>query len=212
VEIILSMSNNFLSEIKMQKTFVMIKPDGVKRGLTGEIISRIERAGLKIIGLKMIEASQEQIKKHYPIEDMAWVERLGNKGLSSFAKMGQKASDHVGTDDVIELGQIVINGIVQYMTSGPVICLAVEGVQAIPMMRKMVGDTFPVNADVGTIRGDYSVDSGDIALIERRSVHNLVHASEVLEEAKNELSIWFNKNELVDYTLGNGSVMYSKFY
>ena len=206
------MSSDFVKQIKTQKTFVMIKPDGVKRGLTGEIIGRIERAGLKIVALKMIVASQDQIKKHYPIEDMAWVERVGNKGLSTFEKMGQKASDHIGTDIALEIGQKVIGGIIQYMTSGPVICMVVEGIQAIPMMRKMVGNTLPINADVGTIRGDYSVDSADIALIEGRSVHNLIHASEIQEEATNEISVWFEPSQIQDYKLGNGDVMYSKFY
>jgi nucleoside-diphosphate kinase len=206
------MSSEFINKIKTQKTFVMIKPDGVKRGLTGEIISRIERAGLKIVSLKMIVASQEQIKKHYPIEDQSWIERVGNKGLSTFENLGEDAVNHIGTNIASEIGQKVVEGIVQYMTSGPVICMIVEGIQAIPMMRKMVGSTLPINADVGTIRGDYSVDSADVALIEGRSVHNLIHASEVKEEADNEISIWFEPNEVYSYQLGNGNIMYSKFY
>ena len=206
------MSSEFATKIKTQKTFVMIKPDGVKRGLNGEIISRIERAGLKIVALKMIVANQDQIKKHYPIEDIAWIERVGNKGLSTFESLGEKASDHIGTDIPAEIGAKVVDGIVQYMTSGPVICMVIEGVQAIPMMRKMVGSTLPINADVGTIRGDYSVDSADVALIEGRSVHNLIHASEIQEEADNEISIWFTPTEILNYALGNGEIMYSKFY
>lgn len=206
------MSSEFATKIKTQKTFVMIKPDGVKRGLSGEIISRIERAGLKIVALKMIVATQNQIKKHYPIEDMTWIERVGNKGLSTFESLGEKASDHIGTDVASEIGAKVVDGIVQYMTSGPVICMVIEGVQAIPMMRKMVGSTLPINADVGTIRGDYSVDSADVALIEGRSVHNLIHASEIQSEADNEISIWFTPTDILDYKLGNGDIMYSKFY
>jgi nucleoside-diphosphate kinase len=206
------MPSEFVTKIKNQKTFVMIKPDGVKRGLIGEILGRIERAGLKIVALKMLIASEEQIKKHYPIEDLAWVERVGNKGLSTFETLGEKASDHIGTDIPAEIGAKVVEGIVQYMTSGPVVCIVVEGIQAIPMMRKMVGSTLPINADVGTIRGDYSVDSADVALIEGRSVHNLVHASEIQEEADNEIAIWFDSVEIHDYHLGSGNVMYSKFY
>jgi nucleoside-diphosphate kinase len=206
------MPSEFVTKIKNQKTFVMIKPDGVKRGLIGDILSRIERAGLKIVALKMIVASQEQIKKHYPIEDLTWVERVGNKGLSTFETLGEKASDHIGTNIPAEIGAKVVEGIVQYMTSGPVVCIIVEGIQAIPMMRKMVGSTLPINADVGTIRGDYSVDSADVALIEGRSVHNLVHASEIQEEADNEIAIWFGDAEIQDYHLGSGNIMYSKFY
>ncbi len=206
------MPSEFVTKIKTQKTFVMIKPDGVKRGLSGEIISRIERAGLKIVALKMIVATQDQIKKHYPIEDMAWIERVGNKGLSTFESLGEKAADHIGTSVPAEIGAKVVEGIVQYMTSGPVICMVIEGVQAIPMMRKMVGSTLPINADVGTIRGDYSVDSADVALIEGRSVHNLIHASEIQTEADNEISIWFQSSDILNYALGNGEIMYSKFY
>jgi nucleoside-diphosphate kinase len=206
------MSSEFANKIKTQQTFIMIKPDGVKRGLSGEIISRIERAGLKIVSIKMIVPSEEQIKKHYPIEDRVWIERVGNKGLSTFENLGENAANHIGIDTALEIGHKVVEGIVKYMTSGPVICMVVEGIQAIQMMRKMVGSTLPINADVGTIRGDYSVDSADVALIEGRSVHNLVHASEVKEEAENEISIWFNEKEIQNYQLGNEAIMYSKFY
>lgn len=198
--------------IKKQRTYVMIKPDGVIRGLTGEILSRIERSGMKIVALKMVNATKEQIVEHYPVNDQTWVNRLGDKGLNTFTDLKLDAKEFLGTDNNSEIGQKVVSSLISYMTSGPVVCMVLEGIQAVDMMRKIIGHTLPFKADMGTIRGDFSVDSPAIANVENRSIHNLIHASETVEEAENEMKIWFDTGELVSYTKSGEDVMYSKTY
>ncbi|HUD07398.1 MAG TPA: nucleoside-diphosphate kinase [Candidatus Saccharimonadales bacterium] len=201
-----------LHPIKFQRTFFLIKPDGVMRGIVGDIISRIERSGLQIVAMKMIKVDETQVKSHYPIEDKAWVDRLGEKSLSGFTGLDVGAKEILGTEDKTEIGQEVIKSLVDYMQSGPVVCMVIEGVQAIDMVRKLSGNTLPFLANVGTIRGDYSVDSPSIANAERRSIHNLVHASENPKEAANEIKLWFKDSELHSYDHPATAIGYSKFY
>lgn len=201
-----------LQPIKFQRTFFMIKPDAVMRGLIGQIITRIERTGLKVVALKMIKTNEEMVKRHYPMSDEAWVERLGAKSLSGFDSLSVGAKDILGTEDKMTLGKDVTENLVKYMSSGPVVCMIIEGMQAIDMVRKLCGHTLPFLADVGTIRGDFSVDSPAIANAERRSIHNLVHASENPKEAENEIKLWFSDQEIHDYRLSGDSVTYSKYY
>jgi len=201
-----------INGIKKQRTYCMIKPDGVKRGLVGEIVARIEKSGLKIVALKMINASEEQIRNHYPMSDQAWVDRLGDKGLSTFKSLELDAQEFLGTTDKSEVGKNVAETLVKYMTSGPVVCIIVEGVQAIDMIRKLAGHTLPFKAEMGTIRGDFSVDSPAIANVEGRAIHNLFHASETPEEAANEISLWFTEAEIAQYARGGEDVMYNKNY
>jgi len=198
--------------IKKQRTYCMIKPDGVKRGLIGEIISRIEKSGLKIVAMKLIDATEDQIRNHYPMSDQAWVDRLGDKGLSTFEALELNAEEFLGTNNKSEIGKNVAETLVKYMTSGPVLCMIVEGVQSIDMIRKLAGHTLPFKAEMGTIRGDFSVDSPAIANVEGRAIHNLFHASETVEEAANEISLWFTQEEISSYIRGGEDVMYDKNY
>ena len=191
----------------------MIKPDGVMRGLAGEIISRIEKAGLKVVALKMTKATEEQVRAHYPMEDLEWVNRLGDKSLSGFTDLeGVEAKDILGSDDRTVLGPQVAEGLVAYMTSGPVICMVIEGIQAIEMIRKIAGHTLPFKAAIGTIRGDFSVDSPAIANAEKRSIHNLFHASENTKEAENEIKLWFGDTQIHAYQRTGEDIMYAKHY
>lgn len=201
-----------VTKIRFERTFCMIKPDGVMRGVVGDIISRIERAGLKIVAMKMITPTEEQVRKHYPVTDEAWVTRLGDKSLSSFANLDVSVEEILGTTNNAEIGQEVVENLVRFMTSGPVICMVVEGVQAVAMMRKIAGATLPFMAEVGTIRGDYSVDSPAVANAEKRSIHNLFHASETKEEVEHEISVWFDGEKIQDYKLSSEATLYGKFY
>jgi nucleoside-diphosphate kinase len=198
--------------IKNQRTYCMIKPDGVLRGLTGEIIKRIELSGLKIVALKMVQADRDMILKHYPVSDQAWVDKLGDKGLTTFSDLDLNAKDFLGTDDKSKIGKSVADALVDYMTSAPVVCMVVEGIQAIDMVRKLAGHTLPFKADMGTIRGDFSVDSPSIANVEGRAIHNLFHASETPLEAQNEIKLWFKDTQEITYTRTGEKVMYSKTY
>ena len=148
--------------LKEEKTLVLIKPDGVKRGLIGETIRRIEQRGLKVIALKMFQATREQIDDHYP-KDSKWVSRLGGKTLGTYEKYGLDPIKELRTDKADEIGQMVRVWIIDFMVSGPMVKMVVQGVHAIDMVRKICGNTLPNLAEMGTIRGDYSVDSPALA-------------------------------------------------
>lgn len=201
-----------VTKVRFERTFCMIKPDGVMRGLVGDIIMRIERAGLKIVAMKMIHPTEEQVRKHYPVNDESWVTRLGDKSLSSFEGLEVSAEEILGTTNNAEIGKEVVENLVSFMTSGPVICMVIEGVQAVAMMRKLAGATLPYMAEVGTIRGDYSVDSPAVANAQHRSIHNLFHASETKQEVEQEIAVWFDGEPIQEYELGNEKTLYGKFY
>lgn len=202
-----------LRPIKFQQTFCMVKPDGVMRGLIGDIIHRIEKAGLKIVAIKMVQADEDMVRSHYPMSDEAWINRLGEKSMSGFDNLEVTPKEILGSDDKAELGKGVSESLIGYMTSGPVVCMVVEGIQAIDMVRKLAGHTLPFKADVGTIRGDYSIDSPAIANAEKRSIHNLFHASENADEAGNEIALWFgDKSAIHSYDRADDGVMFSKHY
>ena len=183
---------------KEERTFIMIKPDGVSRGLVGELIKRIEQRGLKVIAMEMIKPTKKQIDGHYP-KDPKWITRLGEKTLKTYKKYGFDPVKELGTGKAEEIGPMVRKWIMEYMTKAPVVKMIVKGIHAIDMVRKIAGDTMPANADMGTFRGDYSVDSAASANRDKRAIHNLVHASETAEEAKHEIDYWFSPEEIHEY-------------
>mgnify|MGYP003585137309 CR=1 FL=1 len=204
--------NPAVDKIKYERTFAMIKPDGVMRGAVGDVIHRFEKVGLKIVAIKMLTPTAEMVRKHYPMSDEAWIERLGEKCISGFDSLECSVLDVLGTDDKKKLGKNVTESLVEYMTSGPVVAMVIEGIQAIDMVRKLCGHTLPFKADVGTIRGDYSVDSPAVANAEQRSIHNIIHASENAGEAQNEIELWFPGEKISSYKLTGEMVMYSRYY
>lgn len=193
--------------LAIERTFAMIKPDGVMRGLIGDIIKRFEQRGLKIIALKMIQPTREQIDNHYP-KDPDWIARLGDKALSTFAEYNLDVKKHLGTDDKKVLGQQVRDGLLDYLTMGPVVCMVIEGVHACSMVRKLVGDTKPLSAVPGTIRGDYSVDAPTAANMNKRPLYNIIHASEFADEAAHEIEHWFAVEEIHNYYRTDDSIAY----
>lgn len=187
-----------MENIKSERTCVIIKPDGVKRGLIGEIIRRIEQRGLKIVALSMIWATKDQIDSHYP-KDEGWIKRLGEKTLETYLKYNLDPIKEIGTDDPYQIGLKVRGWLLDYMTSGPLVKMVVEGVHAIDMVRKLVGHSIPAKAEMGTIRGDFSVDSPAVANREKRAIYNLIHASETPVEAQHEIEFWFGPEEIFSY-------------
>lgn len=185
-------------EPKKEKTLLLIKPDGTQRGLTGEILHRVEKRGLKIVALKMVEATKEQIDGHYP-KDEEWIERLGKKTLKTYKKYDVDPVEELGTDNPMEIGKEVRSWLLEFLTDAPIVKAVVEGVHAIDMVRKLAGDTIPAFADMGTIRGDFSVDSAVSANKDKRAIHNIVHASETPEEAEHEIDYWFSSEEIKSY-------------
>lgn len=153
----------------IQRTLILLKPDALHRQVCGEIITRIERAGLKIVGWKMVHSDKERALKHYT-EDIT--ERRG---------------------------QHVRDVLVDMLLSSPVVAMCVEGISAMEIMRKLCGATQPLEAASGTIRGDYSHVSYKHADANDLVIYNLIHASTSLEEAESEINVWFTKDELFDY-------------
>jgi len=192
---------------KEEKTMVLIKPDGVKRGLIGEIISRFERRGLKIISLEMIWASKKQIDGHYPKEPK-WVNRLGEKTLNSYRQYGFDPMKELGTENTAKIGKYVRSWLVDFMTSGPMVKMVVKGIHAIDMVRKVVGSSMPALAEMGTIRGDFSVDDATAANRDKRAIHNIIHASETPGEAEHELGFWFAAEDIFDYKRAEEDIMF----
>ena len=191
---------------KKERTLLILKPDAVKRGLAGEIVSRIEARGLKIIALRMFWASKDQIDRHYP-QDEKWIKRLGEKTLKNYAEYNFDAKKELGSDDSLEVGKMVRGWLIDYLTSGPMVKVVIEGIHAINMVRKIAGPTMPAEADMGTIRGDFSVDDATAANRDKRSVRNLVHASETEEEAEHEINFWFAPEEIFEYQRAEDDVM-----
>ncbi len=178
---------------KYERTFVIVKPDGVQRGLTGDVVNRIERTGLKLIGMKFIVADRETAARHYGKDD-AWCEKVGMRTVENMKKEGKEP-----TKTAVEYGRGVLNGLLDFLTCSPIVVMAWEGNQAVGIVKKLVGGTEPLTSDVGTIRGDYTFDSYDIANIDGRAVRNIVHCSDMVEEAKREIGIWFKEGELISW-------------
>ena len=183
---------------KEEKTFLMIKPDGVQKGLIGEVIKRLEQRDLKIVALKMFQATREDIDSHYP-KDEKWIKRLGEKTLDTYKKYGYDPKKEVGTDDPLEIGKEVRGWLIEFMTSAPMVKMIIQGIHAVDIVRKIVGPTIPAKADMGTMRGEFSIDSPVLANKEKRAIMNLVHASETTEEAEHEIKYWFGNEDAHDY-------------
>lgn len=187
-----------MKNLKEEKTFVLVKPDGVRKGLIGEVIKRFEQRDLKVVALEMFSPTRAQIDEHYP-KDPAWVERLGTKTLSTYEKYGIDPKKELGTDNAKKIGEKVRGWLLDFMTSAPLVRMVLQGTHAVDVVRKIAGPTLPYLADMGTIRGDFSIDSPAIANSERRAVMNILHCSETPEEAAHEIKHWFGRSVIHDY-------------
>ncbi len=183
----------------MERTLVLLKPDAVQRGLVGEIVSRFEKAGLKLVATKMVWPDRELAEKHYPKSRQEFIKGMGHKTLENHEEEGQNVSVIFGTGDPHAIGLQLQKWLVDFLVSGPVIAIVLEGINAIKLARDIAGHTIPAKAEQGTIRGDYSDDSAIKANAEKRSIKNLVHASGSQEEANLEIDLWFSKEELHSY-------------
>lgn len=182
-----------ISHIKNEKTFVMIKPDGVQRWLVGEIISRFENKWLILEDIRITQPKKDDVYKHYPSEDNEWITRLWHKSLETFTQANIDPEQHLGTWDPTEIGKKVLGFLVDYISSWKCVMMIRSGANVLETARKLVGWTIPANADIGTIRWDYSNDTAFIANIEGRPLQNLIHASENSLEAQNEIALRFGK-------------------
>lgn len=182
----------------MERTLVLLKPDAVQRGIVGDIITRFEKVGLKIVAAKMVLADKSLLSKHYPATKEV-LERLGNNTLKSYEEMGLNPDDQFDDVNPAVIGAQVREWLVDFMISGPVFAMVLEGPHSIEIVRKIVGSTLPQKALPGTIRGDYSFDSSFLANSNNRPIRNLIHASGNEEEATTEIALWFTKDEIHNY-------------
>ena len=171
--------------------------------MIGEIIQRYERIGLKLVGIKMLVPTSEMIEKHYTL-DADWLMNVGTKSIKGYTDKGLKPPH----TDPMKVSAIVLKNLTKYMTSGPVVAMVWQGAHAVQIVRKLTGGTEPLTSDVGTIRGDYVLDSYQMSDHDKRAIRNLVHASGSVKEANDEISHWFRKDEIIDYYLVEEQIMY----
>ena len=186
-----------------ERTFVILKPDTIQRSLIGEIINRLERTGLKLVAAKMFRATEEKLLAHYGKDD-AWYLKKGVRRVELLKVAGKPVDEK---RPPIEYGKDIIRGVVKYMQASPLVAMVWEGNQAIAVVKKLVGTTDPTESDVGTIRGDYQLDSYTLSDAEQRGIRNLVHCSDQVTEAAREIGIWFAPDELQEYRHINEAIL-----
>lgn len=188
---------------KKERTFVAVKPDGVQRSLVGEVIKRFEQVGLKLVAMKMLIPGEEHVVKHYTL-DPNWRRVTGEKTIASYKAKGLTPP----TEDPLEVTDKLLKTLSSYMTSGPVIAMVWEGAHAQKIVKKLVGGTEPLTSDVGTIRGDYVLDSYAMSDTDSRAVRNILHCSGSVKEAEDEIRHWFQPEEIINYKLVQESILY----
>ncbi len=192
-----------MSHPKLERTLVIIKPDAVQRSLVGEIIKRYERIGLKLAAIKMMVAAPEHIESHYTL-DPEWRRITGEKTIKGYESKGLEAPEK----DPLKVTDALLGKLKKYMTSGPIIVMVWQGAHAVKIVRKLTGGTEPLTSDVGTIRGDYVLDSYEMTDKDGRSIRNLVHASGSVKEAEEEIKHWFTPEEVINYNLVQEQILY----
>ncbi len=166
----------------MERTLIVLKPDTIQRSLVGEILTRFEKAGLKIVGMKMVRPDEEHFRKHY-------------EGISKL---------------ISRWGEDIYKVTLSQLTEGPVIAIVLEGVEAVQHVRKMVGQTDPKDSAPGTIRGDYTHVTRAYTNPKGATLPNLVHASGDVNEATQEIELWFDKAELYEYSTLNDQIVHGR--
>jgi nucleoside-diphosphate kinase len=180
-------------EIAKERSLLLIKPDVLQRQIVGEILTRFERKGFKIVAMKMLNATEEQVGEHY-IDEKGYLRGVGKKSIKAAKERGEDISDM----DALEIGRGFRLKNIRYLTEGPIIAMILEGYGVIPGVRKILGSTSPAAGDVGTIRDDYSLDTYYLADSLSRSTRTMIHASDSVESANREIKIWFNEDEVCD--------------
>ncbi len=185
-----------------ERTFVILKPDTVQRSLMGEVIRRFEQTGLKCTAMKMFVADETRLFQHYN-KDEAWFLKKGNGIVENLKAAGKPVEK-----EAIEYGKDIIRANAKYMSAAPVVAMVWEGNQAVAVIKKLVGSTEPATSDVGTIRGDYTIDSYAHSAYEDRAVRNLIHCSDAPEEAEREIALWLTEDEVMNYVTAQERIMY----
>lgn len=188
---------------KSERTLVIVKPDGVQRSLLGEVIKRYERVGLKLAAIKMIVANPAMVEKHYTL-DPDWRRVTGEKTIKSYRDKGLTPP----LTDPLAVTALILENLKRYMSSGPIVLMVWQGAHAVSIVRKVTGGTEPLTSDVGTIRGDFVLDSYQMSDADGRAVRNVIHASGSVKEAEREIAHWFKSEEIVNYRLVGEQILY----
>ena len=179
--------------MKKERTLVIIKPDGIQRGLVGELIHSIERTGLKLIAAKFSLGTKEQGNEDYK-KDEIWLQAKGELRIKQRTEAGKPIEKTAR-----EYGMDIVRGNVSFITCGPIVPMIWEGNKAVGIVKKIVGGTEPLTSDVGTIRGDLTIDSYDLSNEDDRCVRNLIHCTDDPKESEREIAIWFKPEEIINY-------------
>ncbi len=194
-----------MPEFKNEKTLVIIKPDGVQRSLVGEIIRRYEQVGLKLVAIKIVVPTEQMAEDHYyKIGGEEWLEAVGAKARAAYEKKGQQSPYATNREN----GVAVMKANAKYLSAGPVVAMIWQGAHAVELVRKLTGFTEPLTAPVGTIRGDFALDSFAAADTDSRSIRNLIHASGTVDEANQEMEMWFKPEDIQNYRLIQEQIIY----
>jgi len=177
--------------IAEERTLILMKPDVLQRQIVGEILSRFERKGFKMVAVKMLNATKAQVGEHYTDEEQYLIE-TGEKAKKGAEARGQDVSNW----NSLEWGKIIRDRNIAYLTCGPILAVVLEGPNVVSSVRKVLGSTSPADGDVGTIRADYSFDSYALADVVARSTRTMLHASDSPENAQREIKIWFKESEI----------------
>jgi nucleoside-diphosphate kinase len=191
-----------MAKEKKERTFVIIKPDGIQRSLMGEILKRFEQVGLKVVYMNFGVLDGKKLWDHYD-KDNAWFEEKGANIVKELEAGGTKPEK-----EAVEYGKDIIRSLEKFMTAGPTLTMVLEGNQAVAVTKKLVGGTEPATSDVGTIRGDYTLDSYGICATDDRAVRNLIHCSDQVSEAQREIKLWVDEKDILDYRLVQDAILY----
>ncbi len=201
---IISADPKKLKKLSKERTLVLIKPDAVMRKLVGEIVTRFEKKGLKIVAMKMQWPTEDQVNRHYT-DSEEWLLGSGQRTYDGYLEKGLEPPAQPR-----DLGLNTRRKLIESLQAGPVVALVLEGAHAIEVVRKMRGATSPLFADVGTIGFDYSLESYELSDAGDWAIKNIIHASDSPENAKAEMDIWFSKGEVHDYTSAEDHILYTK--
>jgi nucleoside-diphosphate kinase len=184
----------------IERTLIIIKPDGVIRRMVGKIIQTFEQAELRVIYINMVHPTTDQVLQHYT-DDSLWLETAGSRAIRAMQENGFDCLSFAGVTTPIEVGGLIRQRLVKYMCSGFVVVAVLEGVRAVSKVRQLVGSTLPQQADAGSIRGQYCCDDVITSFVEQRALRNLIHASGSVDEVQREIDIWLDAKlpELSDW-------------
>lgn len=192
------MAKSLKRHAEEEYTVVLIKPDGVRRKIVGEVVSRFEKVGLRLAAAKLIWVNRTHVGKHYK-NDTHYLKSVGEKALENYSKYGFDTKESFGTKDALEIGKKVRDWNMEFLTSGPVFAILLAGPDAVKIVKKIAGYTFSPDAGPGTIRGDLGADTIFKSNFEGRAAENIIHVSTNKKEAAFEKKLWFKRNEIYKY-------------